>query len=61
MAIYEYRCTNEDCKHEFEARQKMSDDPLTQCPKCLKESLQKLISKSSFKLKGNWFRNNGEY
>lgn len=32
MPTYEYRC--EDCGHEFEARQRMSDDPLSTCPEC---------------------------
>ncbi|HWK79366.1 MAG TPA: FmdB family zinc ribbon protein [Thermomicrobiales bacterium] len=32
MPTYAYRCTA--CAHEFEAVQKMSDDPLTTCPEC---------------------------
>ena len=32
MATYEYKCTK--CGDVFEATQKMSDDPLTKCPKC---------------------------
>ena len=32
MPIYTYRCT--ECDHEFETRQRMTDDPLTECPKC---------------------------
>ena len=32
MPIYGYRCGS--CGHEFEILQKMSDAPLTTCPKC---------------------------
>jgi len=32
MPTYAYRCSA--CAHEFEAVQKMSDDPLTTCPEC---------------------------
>ena len=32
MPTYKYRCKN--CDHEFEVRQRMSDDPLTECPVC---------------------------
>jgi putative FmdB family regulatory protein len=54
MPFYEYRCGS--CGHEFEAMQKMSDDPLTDCPVCEKTELAKLISASGFRLKGNgWY------
>ena len=54
MAIYEYRCTA--CGHPFEAMQKMSDPPLTDCPECGKPALQKLISAAGFQLKGSgWY------
>ncbi len=32
MATYEYKCTK--CGDVFEAIQKMTDAPLTKCPKC---------------------------
>jgi putative FmdB family regulatory protein len=32
MPTYEYRCKS--CNGQFEAWQKMSDDPLTTCPTC---------------------------
>lgn len=55
MPFYEYRC--EDCGHELEAMQKMSDDPLTVCPECGKPTLIKLMSASSFQLKGSgWYQ-----
>ena len=42
MPIYEYQC--ESCGHELEALQKLSDDPLRDCPSCNKSTLRKLIS-----------------
>jgi len=54
MPFYEYRCTA--CGHEFEAMQKMRDDPLTECPACQKNTLTKLISAAGFQLKGSgWY------
>ena len=32
MPTYKYRC--KECGHEFEVRQRMSDNPLTECPVC---------------------------
>ncbi len=54
MPIYEYRCQN--CGHEMEAWQKMNEAPLVQCPTCNKDGLRKLISSTSFQLKGTgWY------
>ncbi len=54
MPIYEYVCKS--CDHEFEALQKMSDDPLTQCPQCNNLSLSKKISAAGFRLSGSgWY------
>jgi len=40
----------------LEALQKISDDPLKKCPACEQESLQKLVSAASFRLKGGgWY------
>ena len=54
MPIYEYECGA--CGHKLEAVQKMSDEPLTICPNCQKQGLQKLISAAGFQLKGTgWY------
>jgi putative FmdB family regulatory protein len=54
MPIYEYQC--QACQYQFDAMQKISDHPLTQCPKCQQDSLQKLISAAGFQLKGSgWY------
>ncbi len=54
MPIYEYECS--DCSHQFETMRKIVDAPLTECPVCGKDSLQKLISKVAFRLKGTgWY------
>ena len=53
MPIYEYQCTK--CGEVFEAFQKITDEPLSQCRFC-KASVEKLISQSSFQLKGSgWY------
>lgn len=54
MPIYEYQC--ESCGAELEKLQKISDPALTDCPQCGKPSLVKLVSASSFRLKGGgWY------
>jgi putative FmdB family regulatory protein len=53
MPIYEYQCL--DCGILHEIIQKMSDKPLMRCPRC-SGKLQKLISQSTFHLKGSgWY------
>jgi putative FmdB family regulatory protein len=53
MPLYEYQCTQ--CGAIEEAIQKFSDAPLTTCSKC-SGKLNKLISQSSFHLKGSgWY------
>ena len=54
MPIYDYECKN--CGHVFDVLQKMSDDPLTECPECGKPDLRKLLSAPNFHLKGGgWY------
>lgn len=54
MPIYEYQC--ESCHHHFDLMQKMSDQPVTQCPECSKDTLVKLVSAAGFQLKGTgWY------
>jgi len=54
MPIYEYEC--QSCSHRFEEWQKMSDKPITVCPKCKARKVEKLISHTSFQLKGGgWY------
>jgi putative FmdB family regulatory protein len=53
MPVYEYECTR--CGHIEEAFQNFSDKPLTRCGHCTGK-LRKLISHSSFHLKGTgWY------
>ena len=54
MPIYEYRCDN--CGHELEAIQKISEPPLVDCPQCGAPQLRKRISAVAFRLKGGgWY------
>ncbi len=53
MPIYEYEC--EGCGGKFEVWQKITDPPLERCEKC-GGTLRKLVSQSSFILKGSgWY------
>ncbi len=53
MPIYEYECAA--CDKVFEVQQHMTDHPLESCPDC-GGSVRKLVSMSSFQLKGRgWY------
>ncbi|MCE5312894.1 MAG: zinc ribbon domain-containing protein [Nitrospiraceae bacterium] len=53
MPIYEYSC--EACGAHHEITQKITDEPLSVCPSC-KGTLKKMISSTSFVLKGTgWY------
>lgn len=52
---YEYCCT--DCKFEWTAEQKITDDPIPNCPLCGNKTAKRLISSGAFSLSGNgWYR-----
>ena len=54
MPIYEYQC--QECSHELEKLQKMSDAPLKDCPSCNQPTLSKKISAAGFRLTGTgWY------
>jgi putative FmdB family regulatory protein len=54
MPIYEYQC--QKCDHEFEREQRITADPIKTCPKCRARRVKKLISQTSFVLKGGgWY------
>ena len=57
MPIYEYACS--DCGYQMEARQRLTDPPLRQCPNCERETLDRLISESSFALRGGGWYSDG--
>ena len=54
MPIYEYQC--QSCDKQTEALQKMSDEPLLDCPHCGESALKKKVSAAAFRLKGGgWY------
>ena len=54
MPIYEYACPK--CDSEFEVEQRITEDPLKTCPKCRSRRIKRLISQTSFALKGGgWY------
>lgn len=54
MPTYDYGC--KACGHEFEKEQRISDKPVKKCPSCGKLQAKRLISRTSFVLKGGgWY------
>lgn len=54
MPIYEYAC--DKCGHEFEREQRITEDPVKKCPSCRSSRVRRLISATSFVLKGGgWY------
>lgn len=54
MPTYEYECTV--CGYKFEMFQKISDKPITACPKCNGRVKRLISNNGSFILKGNgWY------
>ena len=63
MALtYRYRCT--ECGREEEYKQRITEDPLTECEHCGEHALKRIIQGSKFLLKGSdWYgtaHNNGK-
>lgn len=62
MPIYAYKC--ESCGHAKDVLQKISAEPLTDCPACGAATFKKQLTAAGFQLKGSgWyatdFRNGG--
>ena len=54
MPIYEYQCA--ECGYQLEVLQKISDEPLKDCPQCGEPAMKKLVSAAAFRLKGGgWY------
>ncbi|MFZ0548907.1 MAG: FmdB family zinc ribbon protein [Candidatus Promineifilaceae bacterium] len=52
MPLYVYKCN--DCDHQFEVRQRFSDEPLTVCPNC-KGHIRRVINPVGVVFKGSGF------
>jgi len=54
MPTYEYECRA--CGHAFEREQRIHEEPIRTCPRCKKDEARRLISRTSFVLKGSgWY------
>ena len=51
MPVYEYQCNS--CGKQFEIMQKITDKPVKTCIHCSSKKVEKIISQSSFALKGS--------
>jgi putative FmdB family regulatory protein len=54
MPTYDYQC--QKCGFEFDREQRITEDPIKTCPKCKSRKAKRLLSASSFILKGGgWY------
>ena len=54
MPIYEYVC--DKCRNHIELLQKIGDPAPKRCEKCRKGKMEKMVSRTSFQLKGSgWY------
>ena len=54
MPIYGYVCKS--CEHTLDVLQKISDDPIVDCPECGETQLKRQLSAPRFRLKGQgWY------
>lgn len=53
MPTYTYQCEN--CGVRFERRQKFSEQPLSRCPECSKNTLRKIYTPVGIVFKGSGF------
>jgi putative FmdB family regulatory protein len=54
MPIYAYKCAA--CGFAKDLLQKISDEPLTQCPECHQPTFSKQLTAAGFQLKGSgWY------
>jgi putative FmdB family regulatory protein len=54
MPMYDYQCAS--CGHQLEAIQKISAEPLVDCPACQAPELKKMLSMPGFRLSGTgWY------
>jgi len=53
MPVYTYRCRA--CDYEFDRRQRMSEDPLVECPNCGELELRKVVNSVGVVFKGSGF------
>ena len=54
MPIYEYQCNK--CNHNCEKLESINAPKVQKCPECGAESLQRIVSSTSFQLKGEgWY------
>jgi putative FmdB family regulatory protein len=50
MPTYAYAC--DTCGHEFEREQRITEEPLKNCPECGKPTARRMIAGTGFILKG---------
>ena len=55
MPTYTYRCKN--CEHQFDTIQKMTDEPLKECPEC-KGPIARVLFPVGIMFKGSGFHVN---
>lgn len=54
-----YECICDDCGNPFDVERSIKDENLGSCPHCGSEQVRRLISRSSFSLRGSGWASDG--
>lgn len=54
MPLYTYRCISPSCGYQFEVQQRMSEEPLQNCPVCA-GTIRRVINNVGVVFKGNGY------
>lgn len=60
MPLFEFKCEDEKCGHQFEKLMKHDErETVPPCPQCKGDNTTKMISRTSFSLKGGGWAADG--
>jgi putative FmdB family regulatory protein len=56
MPTYTYKCS--ECNHQFDIKQRITDEKLIHCPECQEDTLERVIGANPVIFKGDGWADN---